>query len=159
MAALEKQVKPEAERPKVGISSMAFKNGKVLLGKRKGSHGATMWATPGGHLEYGESIEAGAVRELREETGLIAHSCVRGPYTNDLIAPKNKHYITLFVFIHEFEGELSCLEPHKCEGWEWFDWDHLPEPLFTPLVTLIQEHGIDYFKQLFLPEQALERNE
>lgn len=127
---------------------MVIKDGKVLLGKRKGSHGASMWATPGGHLEYGESIEACAERELREETGLIATSLITGPYTNDLISPENKHYVTLFVFITDFEGELKCLEPNKCEGWEWFDWDALPNPLLSPLETLISEFGVDNLKEL-----------
>ncbi|MGE0197349.1 MAG: NUDIX hydrolase [Simkaniaceae bacterium] len=134
-------------RPKVGISSMVLKEGKILLGKRKGSHGAATWATPGGHLEHGESVETGAARELLEETGLIAKSFIRGPYTNDLIA--EHHYITLYVFITDFEGEPSCLEPHKCEGWEWFDWDQLPSPLLPPLETLIQEHGLEKLKRVF----------
>lgn len=143
MAQVEAEIKA---RPKVGISSMVLKDGKVLLGKRKGSHGAATWATPGGHLEHGETIEEGAARELLEETGLRAKSLVRGPYTNDLIS--NHHYVTLYVFISDFEGKLSCLEPHKCEGWEWFDWDNLPSPLLPPLETLIQEFGIEKLKKL-----------
>jgi len=141
MAALETEVNT---RPKVGTSSMVLKQGKVLLGKRKGSHGAATWATPGGHLEHGETVEECAARELFEETGLIAKSLQRGPYTSDLIMPH--HYITLFVFITKFEGELSCLEPHKCEGWQWFDWDDLPKPLLPPLQTFVQEYGFERFK-------------
>ena len=136
------------ERPKVGISSMVIKDGKVLLGKRRGSHGAAMWATPGGHLEYGESVEACAKRELLEETGLTATSFITGPYTNDLISPENKHYVTLFVFVTDFEGDLQCLEPNKCEGWEWFAWDAFPSPLLAPLQSLIAEFGIENLKQL-----------
>jgi 8-oxo-dGTP diphosphatase len=45
-------------RPKVGVGVMVLKNGKVLIGKRKGAHGAGEWAWPGGHLEYMESLRS-----------------------------------------------------------------------------------------------------
>jgi len=37
----------QENRPKVGVGIMIIKNGKVLLGKRKGSHGAGQYAWPG----------------------------------------------------------------------------------------------------------------
>ena len=47
---------------RVGVGVVIMRNGKILLGERIGSHGANTWATPGGHLEVGESIEACAAR-------------------------------------------------------------------------------------------------
>jgi 8-oxo-dGTP diphosphatase len=61
-------------RPKVGVGVMVLKNGKVLIGKRKGAHGAGEWAWPGGHLEYMESFEDCARREVMEETGIEIHN-------------------------------------------------------------------------------------
>lgn len=127
--------------PKVGVCSVVLKDGKMLLGKRKGSHGARSWAAPGGHLEYGESALECAKRELAEETGLTLKHAVLGPYTNDLIKPENKHYVTLVVFITDFSGELKCMEPDKCEGWQWFPLENLPKPLFCPVNTLIKQVG------------------
>ena len=141
-------LKDDGKRPHVGISSMVVHEEKVLLGRRLGSHGAGQWSTPGGHLEYGETIEACARRELFEETGLKAKSLTLGPYTNDVIASDGKHYVTLFVFITEFEGSPACLEPEKCEGWQWFSLDRLPAPLFTPLISLIQEFGVESLRRL-----------
>ena len=57
-------------RPKVGLGVMVVKDGKVLLGKRKGSHGQGEYAWPGGHMEYMESFEECAKREVKEETGI-----------------------------------------------------------------------------------------
>ncbi len=55
------------------------KGREILLGQRKGAHGAGTWATPGGHLEFGESVKACATRELLEETGLKPLSFRLGP--------------------------------------------------------------------------------
>lgn len=138
---------PSIIRPLVGVGITVIKNGKVLLGKRKGAHGAGHWSFAGGHLEFGESIEDCAKRELAEETGLKALSIKLGPWTNDIIE-KNKHYVTVFVFVDLFEGILTLQEPHKCEGWEWFDWDSMPTPLFAPIRSLIQKTGIEQLKYL-----------
>ncbi|MBS0605102.1 MAG: NUDIX domain-containing protein [Verrucomicrobia bacterium] len=130
------------ERPKVGVGVVVISQGKLLLGKRKGAHGAGFWSTAGGHLENGESVEECARRELFEETGLEAASVVLGPWTNNII-DGTKHYVTLFVFVDAFRGEVQLKEPHKCEGWHWFDANALPDPLFPTVVTMIEKVGLD----------------
>lgn len=122
--------------PRVGVGVVVLKEKKVLLGLRKGSHGADTWSFPGGHLDFGEKVENCAMRELKEETGLKATSLQLGPWSEDIIE-SIKHYITLFVIVRAFEGELQVLEPHKCERWEWFDWNALPFPLFPPVASFL----------------------
>ena len=56
-------------RPKVGIGVIIQKDGKLLMGQRRGAHGADTWCPPGGHLEFGETWESCARRETREEAG------------------------------------------------------------------------------------------
>jgi 8-oxo-dGTP diphosphatase len=134
-------------RPKVGVGVVVIKGGKILLGKRKGAHGSGSWSPAGGHLEFGESLEACAKRELLEGTGLKALSFQLGPWTNDVFE-EGKHYITLFVFVHDFEGEPQPMEPEKCESWHWFDWNALPSPLFSPVSSLIKKMGLEQLKNL-----------
>lgn len=121
---------------RVGVGILVVRQGKLLLGRRLGSHGAGTWSLPGGKLEYGESIEECARRELKEETGLDLGAVELGPYTNDVFSDVQEHYVTLFVLARNCQGEPVNLEPHKCEGWSWFSWSALPEPLFAPLESL-----------------------
>lgn len=139
------QKQQESSKPRIGVGVVVVKQGKLLLGKRKNAHGSSTWAPSGGHLEFGETIEQCAIRELAEETGLKPASMKLGPWTENMI--QGKHYITIFTFVHLFEGEAKLLEPDKCEGWQWFDCDHLPEPLFPSVESLIKKMGLKDFKE------------
>lgn len=134
-------------QPRVGVMVIVEKEDKILLGKRKGSTGSGSYSPPGGHLEFKETAEACAIRELAEETGLRALNLQLGPWTQDVITEKN-HYISLFVIVTEFEGEPELLEPDKCEGWNWHSWNELPSPLFLPL-TFLRDNKNSYWRQRF----------
>ncbi len=123
-------------KPKVGVAVIVVKDSKILLGRRANSHGSGTWQFPGGHLEFEESIEDCAKRELFEETNLKIRNIRFGPYTNDIFNEEQKHYITLFVVAEYDSGVLSVKEPKKCEKWEWFSWSQLPEPKFLPIQNL-----------------------
>ena len=124
---------------RVGVAAVIFREGRILLGERSGSHGANTWATPGGHLELGESIEECAQRETLEETGLEVGAVKKLGFTNDIFEKEGKHYVTLYVVATSSSGEPHVMEPHQCKQWQWFDLDELPEPLFLPLVNLLKE--------------------
>ncbi|CAH7040157.1 ADP-ribose pyrophosphatase [Vibrio chagasii] len=124
---------------RVGVAAVIFREGRILLGERIGSHGANTWATPGGHLELGESIEECAQRETLEETGLEVCDFKKLGFTNDIFEKEGKHYVTLYVVATSTSSEPQVMEPHQCKQWQWFDLDELPEPLFLPLVNLLKE--------------------
>lgn len=134
--------------PRIGVGVLIFRDGKLLLGRRKGSHGAESWAAPGGHLEFGESIEQCARREALEETGLQLSKLSYGTFTNDIFPAEQKHYVTLFMICHDAAGEPELCEPEKCSGWHWFSPDALPQPLFIPLQNLLSQQGSEALLQL-----------
>ena len=55
---------------KVRVTGVLIENRNMLLLAQKVTSERS-WSLPGGSLEYGETIEACCVREMREETGLI----------------------------------------------------------------------------------------
>lgn len=130
--------------PRIGVGVIVIKNGKILLGQRKNAHGEGTWAFPGGHLEFGETVEACAMREVFEETGLMLNSVRKYDFSEDIFPENNSHYVTLFMIADAFSGELQNREPDKCVGWNWFDINSLPEPLFRPIQTLIMQERAEH---------------
>ncbi len=125
--------------PKVGVGVMVMKNGKVLLGKRKGSHGEGEYGWPGGHIEYMESFAECATREVKEETGIEIDNIhfLRLLNLKDY-APK--HYIDVGLLADWKSGEPQTMEPDRCEGWIWYDLNNLPSPLFGVVATYIEAY-------------------
>ena len=120
------------DRPKIGLGIIIVNaDGKILIGKRKGSH-AQKYSIPGGHLDMGETFEAGATREIKEETNLDIKNPEVIAVTNNLETYKEegKHYISIVLLVKTYTGELTLMEPHKCEEWLWVDPKQLPEPHF-----------------------------
>lgn len=91
----------------------------------------------------GESFEECAARELKEETGLDIDKVEYLTVTNTLFLeePKPSHYVTIFMraVLADPNQVPQNLEPHKCDGWDWYDWDNLPKPLFWPLEKMVHE--------------------
>ena len=127
------------ERPKVGLGVFVKKQGMVLVGKRKGSHGTGTWALPGGHLEPGESFKDCCKREVLEETGLVVKNIGPVVFTNDVFDDEGLHYVTLFFKAECESGEVIIVEPRECEEWRWVSPSHIPQPIFLPLRNALEE--------------------
>ncbi len=136
------------DRPKVGLGVLILRNGKVLIGKRKNSHGDGTWCFPGGHLEFGETPEECARRETLEEAGITIKNIKRIGYTNDIFEKENKHYITLCMTAEYESGEIKIMEPDKFDEWKWFALDDLPKPLFISPRNLIGLYQTEVKKQI-----------
>lgn len=139
----------------IGVSVLLLRHGRILLGKRLGSHGAGQWATPGGHLEYGETPQQCACRELKEETGLNIDRLRIGPWSHACFTQYQRQYATLLILARAQSGEPQCLEPEKCAGWQWFSPHALPAPLFLPLASAVADFGPALWDELRWPEVAL----
>ncbi|KAJ5364487.1 uncharacterized protein N7496_010200 [Penicillium cataractarum] len=146
-----------ANEPRIGVGVFVMNSeGKFVLGKRKGSHGANTWALPGGHLEFGESFETCAEREILEETGIQIRDIQFLTATNSVFEAEGKHYVTIFMgaVVSNDSDQPQIMEPEKCTAWEWASWDelraegqlqlssvpnHTGKELFLPLLSLIEQ--------------------
>lgn len=122
----------EKQSVQVGIGVIILKGKKILLGKRIDGHNKDTWQSTGGHLEFGESFENCARREITEETGLEVKNIKQIIATNDIFLKEAKHYVTIFMVCEYQSGTPSAREPSKCSEWKWFDKNNLPDNLFLP---------------------------
>lgn len=124
-------------QPQVGIGVLVFKDGKLLLHRRKGSLGNGEYSAIGGHLEFGESFVDGVKREAREEAGIEIDS-VRFLNISNTITYQKKHYVDISLAADWKSGEPQVLEPEKCESWGWYNLDNLPKNLFSSLALAVE---------------------
>lgn len=120
------------KHPRVGVGVFVFRNGKFLIQQRRGAHGDGTWSLPGGHLEYGESFEQTARREVAEETGMLIKNVSVAAVTNDIFMDEKKHYVTIWTICDWAGNDPKINEPDKCSAQQWVVFDNLPEPLFLP---------------------------
>ena len=128
----------------VGTALLIFnRDRKVLLGKRKGAHRAGCWAPPGGWLDRPDaSTDKAVIRETLEETGLVVVRCWRFYWTTEDHPELEARTVTLYHIAneHDWYGEPQVMEPHKCEEWDWFALDELPQPLFPGIDEALDEY-------------------
>lgn len=119
---------------RVGVGVFVWKDGKFLIGKRghSSTHGIDTWSLAGGKLDYGETWEQCAAREVLEETGMHIDNIRLLAVTNDIFASENKHFVTIWVESDWQSGKPVVTEPDKFICLEWRTFKTLPEPLFQP---------------------------
>jgi 8-oxo-dGTP diphosphatase len=141
------------DRPKVGVGVIIQNTrNEILIGKRKGGH-APFYSIPGGHIENGETFEEAAIKEVFEETGLIIYHPKVICVTNNLRTYQNegRHYISVNLYVNTFSGVPTVKEKDKCEGWDWYPLDKIPQPHFDA-----SEFAIECFRnnQFYIQNQA-----
>ncbi len=123
------------------VDVFVVKDGKILLGKRQNTFGAGFWGLPGGHLEKSETVVQAALRELKEETGLVAASAEFVVVFNN--NNREEPYIHFGMLATGVSGEPKLMEPEKFSEWEWFDLKDLPNKdilwVHAPLIKAFKE--------------------
>ena len=109
-------------QPLVGVGAIIISNGKVVLIKRGKPPLLGEWSIPGGMLELGETLRAGAEREAREETGLTVRATeLLGVFERivpDEAGRTTYHYVLIDFLCEVVAGEI-CAGHDACDA-RWF---------------------------------------
>lgn len=136
-------------RPIIGVGVLVWREQQILLGQRITEGQESCWQFPGGHLEENESVLACARREVLEETGLNIKELRHLGFTDEQFEVAQQKYITLLVSCEYKSGKAERLEPEKCAGWQWFDFQKLPASLFVPITSFLSQISISSGDDLY----------
>ncbi len=111
--------------PALSVDVMVIEGSKILLVKRGQPPHQGEWALPGGFVEYGETVEAAAKREVQEETGIaISLSAILGVYSVPERDPRG-HTVSV-VFVGKMIGGQLQGGDDAADA-RWYDLDNLRE--------------------------------
>ena len=115
-------------QPFVGIGAIIMEGDRVVLVKRAHPPIQGQWSIPGGVLEVGELVREAAVREAREETGLVVEPGeLLGVYDRVLRNAEGRvqyHYVLIDFLCRSVGGELRAASD-AAEA-RWFTREELP---------------------------------
>ena len=116
------------ELPLIGVGSIIIEGDRVVLVKRAHPPIQGQWSIPGGVLEVGELVREAAIREAREETGLIVEPGeLLGVFDRVLRDAEKRvqyHYVLIDFLCRPVGGEF--LAASDAAEVRWFTREELP---------------------------------
>jgi ADP-ribose pyrophosphatase YjhB (NUDIX family) len=116
------------EVPLVGVGAIIIEGDRVVLVKRAHPPLQAEWSIPGGVLEVGELVREAAIREAREETGLVVETDeLLGVYDRVLRNPEKRvqyHYVLIDFLCRRVAGDLAAAS--DAAEVRWFTREELP---------------------------------
>ena len=134
------------ELPLVGVGAIIIQDDRVVLVKRAHPHIQGQWSIPGGVLEVGELVREAAIRESREETGLIVEPAdLLGVYDRILRNQEQRvqyHYVLVDFLCRPVGGELHAAS--DAAEVRWFTREELPALKLAEDTQDVIEKGFDH---------------
>ena len=103
---------------------------KVLLIKRKNAPFKDQWAIPGGFVENHESLEDGAKRELREETGIAVKKLSQLYTFGDPGRDPRSRVVSVAYWCRVDPNQYPIKAQSDAKQVQWFEVGHLPKLAF-----------------------------
>jgi ADP-ribose pyrophosphatase YjhB (NUDIX family) len=133
------------EAPLVGVGAVVVHEGRVLLVRRGHEPLKGRWSLPGGLLELGESLTAGAAREVLEETGLVVEPVELVELLDRIHRQQERvryHYVIADYLCRVTGGTLKAGSDADAVRWvERAEWNSHSALNLDPITVRVMEQG------------------
>ncbi len=118
-----------------------IKDNKVLLQRRFNTGFEDgMYSFVAGHVDPNETFSIAIIRESKEEVGITLNpkdlNVVHVLHRKSTQGGEER--IDIFFSANNWEGEITNMEPHKCDDLSWFDLDSLPENIISYIKEVLK---------------------
>lgn len=123
---------------------LLIKEGQIFLLRRQNTGWADgMFTVPSGHIDAGETVPEAALKEVREEAGVVVREedleFMHVQYVYDT-------YVNFYFKTEKWEGEPCVAEPHLASEMLWAPLDELPSDMIYHIkAMLLQSIQGNYF--------------
>jgi len=132
--------KKEKFKPYAAAYLVLIKDGQVLLLRRFNTgYQDGNYSLVAGHLDGGETTKQCIIREASEEAGIVVNpEDLEVIHTMHRLAP-DREYFDIYLRTEKWTGDLTNMEPDKCDELKWYNMDGLPNNML-PEVKLALEN-------------------
>ncbi len=131
-----------SERFKIYIAAYLVlqKDDQILFHKRKNSgYMDGYYSLVAGHLDGAETAKQAIIRETQEEAGIaLQEEDLQVTHVSHRFG-SHREYIDIYLTANKWKGQITNLEPDKCDGLEWFSLEQFPEKI-VPEVREVLSH-------------------
>ncbi|XP_075533564.1 uncharacterized protein LOC142566600 [Dermacentor variabilis] len=128
----KKQPRKVQQRPFAQVAVFVLdksKPGRVILGKRKNFLGGGLYQVPCGEIEFGETWEDAACREVFESTAIHVCDLSVCSVVDTVEQTAGYHAVTVFMrgsVDGSQAAQPEAMQPDLCDSWHWRQWQELP---------------------------------
>lgn len=98
----------------------------LLLRRANTGYEDGKYSVVAGHVEQDEHCIAAAIREAKEEVGVVVHE-QDVEFVHVMHRVSDQDRVDFYFLVREWECEIKNMEPHKCDALDWYAWDALPK--------------------------------
>lgn len=130
-------------------------NEVLLLQRANTGYQDGNYSVVAGHLDGDEVATQGLIREAKEEAGIsVKPEDIKLVHTAHRLSrnQNNQERLDLFFEVRNWQGEVTNMEPHKCDDLAWYPLDNLPNNMIPFVKRVLQDIAAGVYYSEYVTE-------